>query len=146
MKRSIYMFVFVVIVIILGIVFLAYRSAKNEKEPINDSPSTVSSLSVVDDNSTASAISVGTKMISWQTSNYPKDVGVNINLVRKISDSPKQFDLVRTLAIDTPNDGKETWVPQNGETSNDLYIEVTCSTSYQFNSGCSLPVDPIKVK
>lgn len=145
MKKSTYIFVLVAVIIILDIIFLGYRSTQDEKySPVN--LSTVSSLSIVDDNSTASVLSVETKTISWQISNYPKDVGVNINLVRKISDSPRQFVLVRTLATDTPNDGNETWIPRNGETSDDLYVEVTCSTSYQFKSGCSLSMDPIKVK
>lgn len=144
MKKSIYIFVLVAVIIILGIVFLTSSSTKNQT-PSPATPSTISSLSVVNDNSTASAISVGAKTITWQTANYPQDAGVNINLVRKVSDSPKQFVLVRTLATNTLNDGKETWIPQSGENSDDLYVEVTCSTSYQFNAGCSLAIDPIKV-
>lgn len=142
-NKNTYIFVFLVI-IILGIVFLAYRSSKKE-EVSPTSPATISMLSITDVASTAGAIFAGGKIISWQTANYPANAGVNINLIRKISDSPKEFTLVRTLATDTPNDGEETWVPQEGENSDDLYIEVTCSGNYQFQAGCSLSSDPIKV-
>ena len=129
--------VFLVITIVaLVIILLAYRPSP---------PATVSTLSIVDNISSASAVLAGTKTVNWQTANYPAGVGVNINLIRKISDSPKQFTLVRTLATDTPNDGQETWTPQEGESSDDLYVEVTCSNAHQFKLGCSSLLDPIKV-
>jgi hypothetical protein len=143
MNKIKYIVVFLV-VIILGVVFLTYHSVKNEKySAVN--PSTVSTLSIINDTSTASAILAGAKDVSWQTTNYPEDAGVNINLIKKTSDLPRQFVLVRVLATNTQNDGKETWVPQNGENSNDLYVEVVCSSAYQFSAGCNLLTDPIKV-
>lgn len=143
MNKNKYIFVFLVIVV-LGVVFFAYRSSK-KVEVDSTNPATVSTLSVGNVISPASAVLAGAKTISWQTADYPANAGVNINLIRQISDSPREFTLVRTLETDTPNDGKETWVPQNGENSDDLYVEVTCSNDYQFRAGCSLSSDPIRV-
>jgi len=142
MNKNTYIVLFVIIV--LGIVFWFFNSSKNEKVS-ETSPATVSTQSVTDVTSPSSAVLAGAKNINWQTANYPAGVGVNINLIRKTSDSPIKFTLVRTLETNTPNDGQETWVPQNGENSDDLYIEVVCSNTYQFQAGCSLSSDPIKV-
>lgn len=132
------------IVIVFGIFLWVFLSSEKEKTP-GTGPATVSTLSVSNVTSPALAVLAGTKVINWKTSNYPANAGVNISLIRKISDSPKEFTLVRTLATDTSNDGEELWIPQSGEDTDDLFIEVTCSSTYQFNSGCSLSSDPIKV-
>lgn len=84
----------------------------------------------------AAVIFSGSRIIRWQTSTYPGGVGVDINLLRKVSNSPTTFTLVRQIAKDTPNTGKKTWIPSAGETGNDLYIEVTCTNTYQFKQGC----------
>ncbi|HEY0220917.1 MAG TPA: hypothetical protein VGC58_01710 [Candidatus Paceibacterota bacterium] len=107
---------------------------------------TVATLSVSGSVSgSASALLAGEKTISWKTSNYPSNAGVNINLLKKVSDSPRQFTLVRVLAKDTANDGSEKWIPQSGETGSDMYVEVTCSTTYAFNSGCTLSTEPTQI-
>jgi hypothetical protein len=87
-----------------------------------------------------------TKEIKWQTNNYPVGVGVNINLLRKVSSNPDKFELVRQIAKDTPNDGYELWVKtaKDGDSSN-LYIEVTCSTTYKFEGECQFLGKAIKV-
>ena len=132
------------IIIVFGIFLWVFLSSKKEETP-GTGPATVSTLSVSNVTSPALAVLAGTQVINWKTSNYPANVGVNINLIRKISDSPTEFTLVRTLATDTLNDGEESWIPQSGEDTDDLFIEVICSSTYQFNSGCSLSSDPIKV-
>ncbi len=135
------------VIVVLAIFVCVFYIMKNNKFPENNSsvPATVSIKSVINDTSSASAILAGGKVITWQTGDYPKNVGLNINLVRKISDSPREFTLVRTLATDTPNNGSLSWVPEDSENTNDLYVEVTCSTTHQFNAGCSLSSDPIKL-
>ncbi len=137
-------YIVVILIIVLGIVFWIFKSPR-EQEP-SSVPASVSTESVVNANGdTASVVLSGAKIITWQTSGYPANAGVNINLLRKVSDSPRQFAVVRILATDTVNDGQETWTPQSGENTNDLYIEVTCSSTYQFAGGCSLSTEPIKV-
>jgi len=141
-------YIVLLVIIVLGVIFFAYRSSlKEEVSPTNPvtNGATVSTLSIINVTSPALAVLAGAKIISWQTANYPTDVGVNINLIRKTSDSPRQFTLVRTLTTDTPDDGEELWTPQKGENTSDLYVEVTCSSSYEFKAGCSLASEPIKV-
>lgn len=132
------------VIIVLVIAFLAFSSSKKEVTP-ESGPATVSTLSIINETSPASAVLAGAKTINWQTANYPADAGVNINLIIKVSDSPREFALLRTLETNTPNDGQQSWIPQDGEKSDDLYVEVTCSSSYQFKEGCSLSGEPIKV-
>ncbi len=76
--------------------------------------------------------------ITWQTNGYPANVGVNVNLLRKTSDIPAMYTLIRQLASDAPNTGSFAWTPQQGESGSDVYIEVTCSTSHQFAQGCQV--------
>jgi peptidoglycan hydrolase-like protein with peptidoglycan-binding domain len=106
-------------------------------------PTTGVAVQSVKNNSsqTASAILSGstTRTITWQTNGYPADVGVNINLLKKTSDSPASYTLVRQLAENTPNTGLFSWTPHTEETAgNNLYIEVTCSTSHDFPQGCQV--------
>lgn len=110
-------------------------------------PATISikSVSSFDNGLAASVVLSNSKIIRWQTSNYPEGVGVNINLLRKVSDTPDTYKLIRTIAKDTPNDGQEKWIPRSGEDGDDIYIEATCSSTYQFNQGCTFFGTPIKV-
>lgn len=109
-------------------------------------PSGISSFTVSPLEGAAGAFLSDSKEIKWQTKDYPAAVGVNINLLRKVSTNPESFELVRQIAKDTPNDGYELWVKtaQDGNTS-DLYIEVTCSTTYKFEGECRFLGKAIKV-
>lgn len=113
----------------------------------SSNPATISVKSISNSSSGfASVILANNKVIAWQTSGYPANVGVNINLLKKISDSTATtYTLVRTIAKDTANDGQENWTPQLGESGGDLYIEVTCSSTYQFKQGCQLSGAPVRV-
>jgi hypothetical protein len=127
------------------------REAANKKSAVASLPKvSVTAQSVSGDSNPtaigfASVVQSGVKTVKWQTSNYPLDAGVNINLLKKISDSPKSFVLVRPLAKDIVNDGEESWTPTFSENSSDIYIEVTCSNTYKFKTGCQFGSDPIKV-
>jgi len=112
----------------------------------NNNTSKVSITSVTKSSSgLASIILANERLINWQTSNYPSGVGVDINLIRKTSNTPESFSLVRKIAVNTPNDGQEKWTPQSGEIGDDMYIEVVCSSTYKFTEGCQLGGKPIKV-
>lgn len=85
------------------------------------------------------------KIVTWKTANYPQNIGVNINLLRKVSDSPQAFVLIRNIAHNTLNDGSETWIPESDEKSDNVYIEITCSNTYSFKNGCKLSNNLAKV-
>lgn len=122
------------------------REAANSKVGVVAQSATIQTVSAGSSNTnTASIILSKEKVVKWQTSNYPNGVGVNINLLKKVSSSPDSFVFVRNIIKDTPNDGVETWMPSNTDTGGDLYVEVVCSGTYQFKTGCKLGGSPVKV-
>lgn len=122
------------------------RAIANQKTLLaQNSKSSVSIVSVSAESNTASLIMSGSKKIIWKTKDYPVSAGIDINLLRKISDNPISYEFVEKIAKDTQNDGQETWIPKKNQTGNDLYIEITCSTTYKFVDGCSSMGVPTKV-
>lgn len=123
------------------------RAAANKVYGSKMAAAEVSSFSVSSPkvSGTASVLLSQTKEIKWKTINYPVGVGVNINLLRKVGSNPDEFELVRQIAKDTPNDGVEVWVKnQNDGKSEDLYIEVTCSTTHAFAGECRFAGEAVK--
>ena len=131
------------------------RAAANK---LNSAPSTVAvasnpaavgikSITNTSGNLAASALLAGSrsKVITWNASGYPTGSGVDINLLKRTSESPIAYELVRKIYHDTPNDGKETWTPQTGEVTANSYIEVTCSSTYKYVSECKVVNAPLKV-
>ena len=111
----------------------------------NQPKATVTTLSVTPASSNAASIFfANNRTIHWNTSDYLAAAGVNINLLRKTSSSPNTYQLVRQIAVNAPNTGTATWNRTLSETGSDLYIEVTCSTSTQFNGGCAVNGKPVK--
>lgn len=109
-------------------------------------PATISGTSIQYSNSEApAALLAKEKIITWQTNGFPIKARVTINLLRKISDIPKSFVHIKSIAINTPNDGQERWIPLTEETANDMYIEVVCSSTDIFPQGCLSSSEPIKV-
>ncbi len=94
----------------------------------------------------ASVAVYNTKEVNWQTNDYPSGAGVNINLLRKTSDNPIEYVLIRQIAKDTPNDGSEiiTIDSKDGE-KDSLYVEVTCSTTYSYQGECRFSGKTVKV-
>jgi peptidoglycan hydrolase-like protein with peptidoglycan-binding domain len=116
-------------------------------------PATVAIQSVTkpDTSLTAAVISFFTgtspsRTITWQSNGYPSNEGVNINLIKKTSDSPVSYSLVRQLATNVSNTGTYSWKAQSGETGTDLYAEVTCANSATSASACQISAAPIQVQ
>ena len=106
---------------------------------------TINIESVTEETQPGAVVLSAAKTVRWRTVGYPMDAGININLLRRVSDSPVSYELVRVIARDTINDSTETWIPRSGENTNDLYIEVACSDTYRFRSGCQFTSSPIKI-
>jgi len=68
--------------------------------------------------------------IKWSAFNYAPRT-VTINILRKVSDNPATYELVRTVADATLNDGVAIWVPSVGEVGDNIYVEVGCVLSDQ---------------
>lgn len=108
---------------------------------------TISNVSVRNTPTGTGAVALaGSKTVTWQTSNFPTGSRVDINLLKKTSDSPATYTLLRTVVRSTVNDGVEIWVPQAGETSANVYVEVVCSNSSQFKYGCTSASQPMRVE
>lgn len=128
MKRATF---YCISVIFLGILVLSWFSVARGQSLITNV-----------DSSVKSSIKVGsTQNIKWQTSDFPVDGKVNINLIRKTSDNPLSYVLVRQLSTNTPNNGEENWSPKKDEVGNNMLIEVTCASSKDFNNGCEANTD-----
>lgn len=129
--------VLLVIIVALGFIF-------NSKTANNGVVATIGISSLVNLDNVASVGSVGGKEISWSSTNYPEKTEVNINLIRKISDSPQTFELVSTIAKNTENDGSEVWFSYPKENTENLYLEVTCATTI-IPQGCIVASLPLAI-
>lgn len=83
------------------------------------------------------AVSVGVPIVvRWQTTNFPSNGKVDINLVKQTSQSPRSFVLVRPIVKGAPNTGSATWTPGTGDIGSDLSVQVGCSSLSTFAEGC----------
>jgi hypothetical protein len=146
-KKNIILLGITLICLIILSIFVV-RGLKSENHPPSSSTTPTVSVDSVSNTHKSNLASVASiypgKLITWTISEYPRDAGVNINLLRKISDSPITYELVRVIAENTKNDGSEFW--QQIETDGqDLYIELTCSTTYKFTQGCAVNGEPFPI-
>lgn len=79
--------------------------------------------------------------VSWRTSDFPENGKVNVNLIRKVTDSPASYVLVRQISSNTDNDGTEAWEANRHEVGENLLIEVTCADMRAFGNGCVANTD-----
>ena len=92
---------------------------------INSSSAPKSTLAFV--NAPSGTIDAGqTQTVTW-TSNGAAPSGVSVNLIKKVSDNPAQYVLVRTVAANKSNDGSATWVPAATDVGTGLSVEVGCA-------------------
>ena len=149
MKKILYItaIVFVLALIIIGIYAATSKhggsvGSTNATSTVPETVATVAIQSISHSANTASALSALSNTVHWATDGYPANAGVNVNLIRKISDSPVQYTIVRQLATNIPNTGQYTWVSHSGETGSDLYVEVTCSSN-NLTQGCQVSATPL---
>ncbi len=89
------------------------------------------------------------KTITWQATNFPSGLGVEINLIKKTSTSPVAYSLVRQLTHNAPNTGTFTWTPQSNENGSDLYLEIGCASNAHgatTPNGCVSTTEPLSVE
>jgi hypothetical protein len=117
---------------------VAVGSAPTTKMPLRTAVVSVTSVSA----DTASAGDAGSRIVSWKTTDFPKNATVTINLLRKVSDNPASYEFVAPIAVDTANDGTESWTPSSEEGEGDFYIEVVCGSN--ISGGCRSGSAPAK--
>ncbi len=111
--------IFLVIAIIIGIIVIAGS--------VGTVRAATSKLTVTAP--TTGVIEIGkTQTVSWKSTNYSAPT-VRINLIRKVASNPARYELVRTIAAATKNDGKATWVPSKSDIGTGISLEIGCATS-----------------
>ena len=109
---------------------------------------TVSALSITRPEGLADVSASNARIINWQTNNYAGNAGVNINLIKKVSDSPATYQLIRQIAANVPNTGSYTWTPASADIAPNFYVEVTCASASASNpseTACETTSQPISV-
>ncbi len=71
-----------------------------------------------------------TQKVNWTSLNYGEP-NVAVALIRKVSDNPATYQLVRVIAPAKTNTGNATWVPAPTDVGTGLSIEVGCALSRQ---------------
>ncbi|MEK7646733.1 MAG: hypothetical protein AAB381_03525 [Patescibacteria group bacterium] len=115
----------VIVILAIGI-FIGFRSGPSESvSPSGDT--TTLTVSTLD----ASSVEVGDlQKIGWTSDKYtPATIAVNI--IRKVSDNPARYELVRTVTSATENDGSAVWVPAKADVGANTFVEVGCTVSAQ---------------
>ena len=119
-------------------------------KPISEKPATSTSMTAAASLALTSAptgsVDVGElQHIRWTSSNYASPT-VSLNIIRKVSDSPARYELVRQVASATANDGDAVWVPAPGDVGPDTYVEIGCVESIQPCTAMPLPLQPVVVE
>lgn len=135
----------------LVIALLFVNNLNNNPKVSNTTDNTPSNLAVsvisIDDNNTnlASIFAAKSKVINWITNDSSKNTTVDINLLKKSSSDPIQYELIRKIVSNTNNDGQYIWNPNAGELDGGYYIEVTCGQNYT-EGECVVSGNPLEVK
>lgn len=83
--------------------------------------------------------------IRWVSSNYGAST-VSLNIIRKVSDDPASYELVRQVANATKNDGDAVWVPAPSDVGTGTYVEIGCAESIQSCTATPLPEQSLAVE
>ena len=74
----------------------------------------------------AMAVKIGeSQNITWDQTKF-SSANVSVTLIKKVSDSPARYDVVRVLSASTPNTGSIAWTPTAEELGGDVYTQVGC--------------------
>ncbi len=74
-------------------------------------------------------IEVGqTQKVLWTAKSITAGT-VSVNLIKKVSDNPAKYVLVRTISNAKANNGKATWVPATTDVGTGLSLEIGCTPS-----------------
>jgi hypothetical protein len=78
-----------------------------------------------------SAVTVGSpQYVTWTSTNYAAP-SVSVNIIRKVSDNPAQYELVRTVAKAMSNKGDALWIPLPSDAGENTFVQIDCALSSQ---------------
>ncbi len=116
----------VIILVIAAVTTPKSTPSQTPSQAVVTSPASLSLVNPVGGN-----VELGQRQnVAWTSFNYaPKTVAINI--IRKVSDNPARYELVRTVSTATLNDGSAVWVPAMTDLGSNIYVEVACAVSDQ---------------
>ncbi|MDE2038264.1 MAG: hypothetical protein KGI69_03535 [Patescibacteria group bacterium] len=82
--------------------------------------------------------------IRWSSQNYAAPT-VSIDLIRKVSDQPAKYVLVRQIASSAANNGDFAWTPEASDAGPGTYIQIACAQSSQACTASPLPPSPVSI-
>ncbi len=85
------------------------------------------------------------KTLHWKTATYSSIPSFNVNLIKKVSDSPLSYDLVRHVGENIPNTGSFTWSSESNEVGSNFYVEVTCGSDTPVGQECHISDGLVKI-
>lgn len=127
-KRSgvIGLVVLAIVIIAAGFILTSRNSTQLSSPALTSGEASLSLTAPV-----AGTIEVGDQQnVRWESTNYAAPT-VAVNIIRKVGDNPARYELVRTVAPATPNDGEATWVPAKKDIGSNTFVEVGCVLSAQ---------------
>jgi hypothetical protein len=133
-----------IIVVILVLIAGALLMNKQANRTSTADMSAPASLALVNMNSGETASVGNIEHIRWTSTNYAAPT-VSIDIIRKVSDNPISYELVRQVASSTENDGDAVWVPAMSDVGPDTYVVVGCAISDQACTATPLPPQPLAV-
>lgn len=142
-KKTILSLIIILVILVLIAGYFGFSKNSSVKDDLAKSGVSVSSVVNLNNNvaSVSGALSRDFE-IKWNSQSYPENVGVDINLLRKVADSPVSYELVKRIFVNTSNDGVEKWTSEDAGDS--LYVEVVCSQESTFVEGC-VAGEPMKL-
>ena len=113
------------VIVIIAIIGLAIAASSAMAQAATSSGAKLSLIAPV-----SGSFEMGqTQTVKWSSSNYAGST-VSIRLIRKVSNNPARYEVVRTISESTANDGVATWIPSGAEAGlSGLSLEIGCAPS-----------------
>ncbi len=119
--------VVVIVVVIAAVIF----GVTMNRAPSQPAASLTGPASLTLTNPSGGTVDVGQlQHVDWISTNYVAPT-VSVNVIRKVSDNPARYELVRTVARATKNDGSAVWVPAAPDVGTSDLIQVGCTPTSQ---------------
>lgn len=137
-------FALIAVVVLAIIVAVAHFVISNHSNSGSTADMTKPATLAMTSTASSDTASVGDlQHITWTSSNYAAAT-VAVDIIRKVSDNPTQYVLVRQVASSTANDGDAVWVPAPGDVGPNTYVQVACVPSDQACTAAPL-IEPLTV-
>lgn len=128
-SKKLYLLAIIFLVLIVIIAVAGMKNIKQDQISGLNQPANLASASLTLIAPISGSVNVGqNQTIKWLSNNY--NVGaVKISLIRKVSENPLKYDLVRVIAENAPNTGSYIWTPASTDIGDNLSVQIGCVLS-----------------